>query len=255
MPPPGICSKKRCEARGIRVFTKANTKAILGDKKVRAVELEDGTELPASLVVMAVGIRPECKLAARMRASPSIAASSSTRRCAPATRIFSRSANAPRRRGQVYGLVAPLYEMANVVAAQLAGDASAKFVPPSTATKLKVTGIDLYSAGDFADGKDREEIVLRDAARGNYRRLVLKDNKIIGAVMYGDTSDGPWFFDLLKRGADIGEMRETLIFGQSYAGGPLDPTAGVVAPPDEVIDLATGMARGADVGCALGHGE
>jgi nitrite reductase (NADH) large subunit len=136
--------------------------------------------------------------------------------------------------GIAYGLVAPLYEMADVVAAQLSGDASAKFVPPSTATKLKVTGINLYSAGDFADGKDREEIVLRDAARGNYRRLVLKDNKIIGAVMYGDTSDGPWFFDLLKRGVDIAEMRETLIFGEAYAGAlaPGSATAASALPDD-----------------------
>ena len=101
------------------------------------------------------------------------------------------------------GLVAPLYEMARVVAAQLAGEATTGFVHSDTPTKLKVTGIDLFSAGDFADGDDREEIVLRDAARGVYKRVVLKDDAIIGAVLFGETADGAWFFDLMKNGADV----------------------------------------------------
>ncbi len=129
--------------------------------------------------------------------------------------------------GQTFGLVAPLYEMAGVAAAQLAGDAAAGFVPSATATKLKVTGINLFSAGDFAEGKDREEIVLRDAARGIYKRLVLQDNKLIGVVFYGDTADGAWFFDLLKKGTDVSELRDTLIFGPSFAGGvPARPYGG-----------------------------
>ena len=101
--------------------------------------------------------------------------------------------------GQVYGLVAPLYEMARVAAAQLAGDATAAFVHIDTPTKLKVTGIDLFSLGDFADGDDRQEIVLRDASAGVYKRLVLKDNRIIGTVLYGETADGAWFNDLKKK--------------------------------------------------------
>ncbi|MEO0818846.1 MAG: (2Fe-2S)-binding protein, partial [Pseudomonadota bacterium] len=100
--------------------------------------------------------------------------------------------------------------------------------------KLKVTGVDLFSAGDFAEGDDREEIVFRDPARGVYKRLVLRENRIIGTVMYGDTADGSWFFGLLKDGTDIADMRETLIFGPTVAGGaPLDPMAAVAALPDE----------------------
>ena len=223
----GHLLKKALEARGIQVLVKANTRAILGDKKAHAVVLEDGTELAADLVVMAVGIRPNASLAADagLIVKRGIVVDETMRTSDPDIFALGECAEA---HGIAYGLVAPLYEMADVVAAQLSGDASAKFVPPSTATKLKVTGINLYSAGDFADGKDREEIVLRDAARGNYRRLVLKDNKIIGAVMYGDTSDGSWFFDLLKRGVDIADMRETLIFGEAYAGA-LVPGSATVA--------------------------
>ncbi len=86
-------------------------------------------------------------------------------------------------------------------------------------TKLKVTGIDVFSLGDFADGDDRQEIVLRDAAAGVYKRLVLKENRIVGTVLYGETADGAWFNDLKKKAVDISEMRETLIFGQAYQGG------------------------------------
>ncbi|WP_204319742.1 hypothetical protein, partial [Klebsiella pneumoniae] len=90
------------------------------------------------------------------------------------------------------------------------------FVHSETPTKLKVTGINLFSVGDLGEGDDRQEIVLRDAAAGVYKRLVLKDDRIIGTVLYGETSDGAWFHDLTKKRTDISEMRDTLIFGQSY---------------------------------------
>ena len=148
--------------------------------------------------------------------------------------------------GHVYGLVAPLYEMARVAAAHLSGDSSACFVHNDTPTKLKVTGIELFSLGDFADGEDRQEIVLRDASAGVYKRLVLKDNRIIGTVLYGETGDGAWFNDLKKREVDISEMRDTLIFGQSYQGGtPLDPMAAVAALPDDAeICGCNGVCKG-----------
>ena len=147
---------------------------------------------------MAVGIRPNMQLAkqAGLTVNRGVVVDATMRTSDPDIFALGECAEAD---GQVFGLVAPLYEMANVAAAQLAGDGEARFRSSATATKLKVTGINLYSAGDFAEAKDREEIVLRDATRGQYRRLVLKDNRVIGAVMYGDTADGPWFFDLLKR--------------------------------------------------------
>ena len=148
--------------------------------------------------------------------------------------------------GHVYGLVAPLYEMARVAAAHLTGDDTARFVHNDTPTKLKVTGIDLFSLGDFADGEDRQEIVLRDASAGVYKRLVLQDNRIIGTVLYGETADGAWFNDLKKRQVDISDMRETLIFGQAYQGGsPLDPMAAVAALPDDAeICGCNGVCKG-----------
>ena len=241
----GHLLQKAVEARGIRVITKANTKAILGEKKVEAVVLEDGTRLPADLVVMAVGIRPNAQLAkdAGLSVNRGIAVDNAMRTSDPDIFAVGECAET---HGQVFGLVAPLYEMAGVVAAQLAGDTEATFSPSAVATKLKVTGINLFSAGDFAEAKDRQEIVLRDAARGVYKRLVLKDDRIIGVVMYGDTSDGAWFFDHLKKGTDIAPMRETLIFGSAFAGGsPLDPMAAVAALPDEAeICGCNGVCKG-----------
>ncbi|MEQ1612153.1 MAG: nitrite reductase large subunit NirB, partial [Hyphomicrobiaceae bacterium] len=237
--------QKAIEARGIRVICKANTKAILGEKKVEAVLLEDGTRLPADLVVMAVGIRPNAQIAkdAGITVNRGIVVDPGMR--TSDTDIFA-VGECAETHGQVFGLVAPLYEMASVIAQQLAGEAKAAFTPSAVATKLKVTGIHLFSAGDFAEGADREEIVLRDAARGVYKRLVLKDDRLIGVVMYGDVSDGAWFFDLVKKGTEIGELRETLIFGPSFAGGvKLDPTAAVAALPDEAeICGCNGICKG-----------
>jgi nitrite reductase (NADH) large subunit len=241
----GHLLQKAVEARGIKVLTKANTKAILGEKKVEAVVLEDGTRISADLVIMAVGIKPNAALAkqAGIDVGRGIKVGADMRTSDPDIFAVGECAEAE---GQVFGLVAPLYEMAGVIAAQLAGDATARFAPSAVATKLKVTGINLFSAGDFADGKDREEIVLRDAARGVYKRLVLKDNRIIGSVMYGETGDGAWFFDYIKKGTDISALRETLIFGPAFAGGPpLDPTAAVAALPDEAeICGCNGICKG-----------
>ena len=251
----GHLLQRAVEARGIKVITGANTEAILGERKVQAVRLKDGTELPADLVVMAVGIKPNAALAkeAGLTVNRGIVVDGTMRTSDPDVFALGECAEA---HGQTFGLVAPLYEMAGVVASQLMGDAGAAFAPSATATKLKVTGINLFSAGDFADGKDREEIVLRDAARGIYKRLVLKDGRLIGTVFYGDTADGAWFFDLLKKQSDVSAIRETLIFGPSYAGGaPLDPTAAVAALPDEAeICGCNGVCKGKIVNAITAQG-
>ncbi len=232
-PAAGFLLKEAFLERGIDVFTSANTEAICGaDGRVTGVLLDDGTQIAATMVVMAVGIRPSSCLAgeAGLAVSRGVLVTDDMRTSDPDIFALGECAE---HNGQCYGLVAPLYEMARVVAGQLMGDA-AGFGGAVTATKLKVTGIDLYSAGDFADADDRQEIVLRDATAGIYKRLVLQDDRIIGAVLYGETSDGPWFFDLLKKQTDISPMRDTLIFGQAYQGeSPVDPMAAVAALPDD----------------------
>jgi nitrite reductase (NADH) large subunit len=229
----GYLLQKQLEDRGIKVMVKANTKQIIGNGKVEGVELADGTIVPCTLVIMAVGIRPNAALAkdAGVAVNRGIVVSDGMQTSDPDIYSLGECAEV---NGQVYGLVAPLYDMARILAAQLTGDNAAAFRPVDTPTKLKVTGINLYSLGDFAEGDDREEIVLRDATAGVYKRLVLKENRIIGTVLYGETGDGAWFNDLKKKQTDISEMRETLIFGQAYQGGaPLDPMAAVAALPGD----------------------
>ncbi len=241
----GYLLQKAIETRGIRVVTKANTKAILGTHKVEAVELADGTIIPATLVVMAAGIRPNAGLASRagLDVNRGILVDAEMQTSDPNILALGECVEVD---GHVYGLVAPLYEMARVAAARLAGRNTAGFVHSDTPTKLKVTGIELFSLGDFADGGDRDEIVLRDAAAGVYKRLIVKENRIVGTVLFGETSDGAWFNDLKKKKTDISEMRDTLIFGQAYQGSALlDPMAAVAALPDDAeICGCNGVCKG-----------
>ena len=254
-PAAGYLLQKAVEQRGIKVICKANTKAILGEGRVKGVELEDGRVVDASLVVMAVGIRPNVALAraAGLAVDRGIVVDARMQTSDGDILAIGECAEVA---GQVYGLVAPLYEMARVAAARLSGERSPVFAHSDTPTKLKVTGINLFSIGDFSEGEGREEIVLRDATAGVYKRIVLKDNRIIGAVLYGETGDGAWFNDLKKKGTDISAMRDTLIFGQSYQGGaPLDPVAAVAALPDDAeICGCNGVCKGKITGAITGRG-
>ncbi|MEQ8816376.1 MAG: nitrite reductase large subunit NirB [Thalassobaculum sp.] len=253
-PAAGYLLQGAIEARGIRVITRANTHAITGDDRVTGVRLDDGTEIPADIVVMAVGIRPGTSLAkaAGIETNRGILVDDRMRTSDPDVLAVGECVE---HRGVCYGLVAPLYDMARTIGRNLLGG-DAEYRGSVTSTKLKVTGIDLFSAGDFADAEDRQEIVLRDAARGVYKRLVLRNDRIIGVVLYGDTGDGAWFFQLLKDATDISGMRETLIFGQGYAGGaPLDPTAAVAALSDDAeICGCNGVCKSKIVGAITAKG-
>ena len=244
-PAAGYLLQRELEGRGIKVMCKANTKRIIGETKVEGIELADGTVIPCTLVVMAAGIRPSAWLgkSAGLTTNRGIIVDDHMQTSDPDILALGECAEVG---GHVYGLVAPLYEMARIAAAKLADEEGPGFVHNDTPTKLKVTGIDVFSLGDFADGVDRQEIVLRDAAAGVYKRLVLKDNRIVGTVLYGETADGAWFNDLKKKAVDISEMRDTLIFGQAYQGGaPLDPTAAVAALPDDAeICGCNGVCKG-----------
>lgn len=251
-PAAGYLLQKDLEARGIRVHCKGATKAILGNTRVDAVLLEDGTVYPADLVCMAVGIRPEVRLAndAHLDVGRGITVDDQLRTSDPAIFALGECVEHDK---QLFGLVAPLYDQARVLAETLLGQ-SAAFKPVQTATKLKVTGVDLFSAGDFAEAPGREDIVFRDPGRGVYKRLILEGERLIGAVMYGDTADGSWFFDLIKQGRDITDLRDTLIFGPAFqGGGSANPLAAVAAlPPEAEICGCNGVCKGKIVDAITG---
>lgn len=245
-PSAGYLLEKELAGRGIDIRTRANTKEIMGEKRVEGVRLEDGTEIPADIVVMAVGIRPNAQLAkeAGLETGRGIIVSPSMQTSDPDIYAVGECIEFE---GRTYGLVAPLYEQAKVAGLALAGLTAAGFVHAETSTKLKVTGVNLFSAGDFAEAEGREEVVLRDAARGIYKRLVLEEGRLIGAVLYGDTGDGAWFFQKIRDAQPLSDSeRELLIFGQSYAGaGQMDPMAAVAALPDDAeICGCNGVSKG-----------
>jgi nitrite reductase (NADH) large subunit len=243
-PAAGYLLQKDLERRGIRVITRGSTAAILGQDRVEGVLLEDNTGLPADLVCMAVGIRPETRLAtsAALEVGRGIVVDGRLRSSDPAISALGECVEFDK---QLFGLVAPLYDQARVLATVLNGG-DAAFRPVQTATKLKVTGVDLFSAGDFAEGPGREEIVYRDPGRGIYKRLVLQGDRLVGAVLYGDTADGAWFFQHIKDETDISATRETLIFGPAFQGSvQSDPLAAVAAlPPEAEICGCNGVCKG-----------
>jgi nitrite reductase (NADH) large subunit len=210
--------QQHLEAAGVRVLLTAQTEAILAgtDGRARAVRLKDGREMPADLVVMAAGIVPNLDLAkdAGLPCERGLLVNDTLQTFDP--RIYA-VGECVQHRKAVYGLVAPLYEQAAVCANHLAGHGTTRYAGSVTATRLKVTGVELFSAGNFAGGDGTREQIYLDRRRGIYKRLVLRDGRLEGAVLYGDAADGGWYFDLIQRRADVTPYRDRLVFGRRYA--------------------------------------
>ncbi|MCH8156883.1 MAG: NAD(P)/FAD-dependent oxidoreductase [Nitrospinae bacterium] len=209
--------KETLENRGVQFLMETTTEAFLGEGEVWGVRFKGGLEIAADLVVMAVGIRPNIDLAekANVYCERGIVVNDTMQTYDG--RIYS-VGECVQHRGQVYGLVAPLFEQAKVCANHLAQLGFAYYKGSVTFSKLKVTGVDLFSTGDFIGDETTESIVMKDAARGIYKKIVLKDNRIHGAVMFGDTVDGSWYYQLLRDRTDISDFRGHLLYGQSHLG-------------------------------------
>jgi nitrite reductase (NADH) large subunit len=215
----GDLLRKSLVERGLKFALSAQTQALLAgdDGRVRAVLLKEGTELPANLVVMAAGIRPNTELAeaAGLLVNRGIVVSD-TLQTVTDPRIYAVGECAAHR-GIAYGLVAPLFEQGKVCATHLAQFGIGRYLGSSVSTKLKVTGIDLFSAGNFQGGEGTEEIVMSDPFAGVYKKLVIQNDRLVGACLYGDTVDGSWYFKLLREGRKVGDIRDKLMFGEAGA--------------------------------------
>jgi nitrite reductase (NADH) large subunit len=250
----GWLLKTELEKRGQQILTTADTAEIYGDGKVEGVRLKDGKEIPACIVVMAVGIRPNVKLARDAGLAIGRGIHVDDHLVTSDDDILS-VGECVEHAGQVYGLVAPIWDMCRSLADGLVAEPSG-YSGSVTSTKLKVSGIDVFSAGDFSGGEGCEDIVMRDASRGVYKRVIVKDDKLVGAVLYGDTADGNWYFDLLKRQEDVSEIRDALIFGQAFASGggagasPFDAVAALA--DDAEICGCNGVSKGKVVACIGG---
>jgi len=222
----GTLLQHSLEARGLKFLIGAQTEALLpavgvdgvASSRVGSVRFKDGSLIPADLVVMAAGIRPNTLLAEKigLYCSRGIVVND-TLQTITDPRIYSVGECAAHR-GIAYGLVAPLFEQGKVCATHLAQFGIGRYLGSQTSTKLKVTGIDLFSAGNFTGGPDCEEIVMSDPCGGVYKKLVIKDDRLVGACVYGDTVDGSWYFKLVRDGRKIGDIRDKLMFGESNIG-------------------------------------
>jgi nitrite reductase (NADH) large subunit len=215
--PAAALLRRSLEERGLKVEVAAESQALIGQEAVEAVRLRDGRTLPADLVVMAIGIRPNIELADQsgLLCRRGILVNDSLQ--TDDSGIYA-VGECVEHDGNLYGLVAPLFKQAKVCAAHLAGRTCARYQDQPLATKLKITGIDLYSAGQFEGGDGCEELVMEDPGRGVYKKLVMQDDKLVGALLYGDTANEGWYYDLIRNASDISELRPNLLNGHGHVG-------------------------------------
>ncbi|HJR55549.1 MAG TPA: nitrite reductase large subunit NirB [Rhizomicrobium sp.] len=249
----GQMLQRDLDRRGIAFFTDGQTEEITGTTHVEGVQLADGRHIPADLVVLAIGIRPNIDLAkaAELEVNRGIVVTDDMRTSDPD--IFA-VGECVEHRGMVFGLVAPIWDQAKVCASRLAGDENAIYKSRALSTSLKITGVDVFSAGALmAESENDDEITLRDDNRGLYKKIVLRGNQLVGAVLYGDVADGQWYLSLMRDKTDIGDMRDRLVFGRAFA----DLTPGKSSGPDiaamsdsEQICGCNGVSKGSIV-CAI----
>jgi nitrite reductase (NADH) large subunit len=210
-----VLLRRAVEAKGIRVLLEAATAKFVGDRRVEGVELKDGRMLPADAVVVAIGIKPNAQVAAHAGIAVNRGIVVDDHLTTSTSGVFA-IGECAEHRGVCYGLVEPAHEQARALAERLAGR-DARYLGSVNATNLKVSGVHVFSAGDFVGAPGTESIVLSDQGLDTYRKLVIAGDRLAGAVLYGDTADALWYLDLIRSGAAIGGRRDDLIFGRELA--------------------------------------
>jgi nitrite reductase (NADH) large subunit len=211
--------RRSLEARGIKFILGAKTAAVEGTERATGLRFADGSVIPADLIVMTTGVTPNTVVAkeAGLQCGRGVLVDDTLQTYDP--RVYA-VGECVQHRNATYGLVAPLWEQARVCAAHLAGFGHLRYTGSVVSTSLKVTGIELFSGGNFAGGEGCEVLILRDPEAGLYKRIVLKDNRVVGALLYGDARDGSWYLELMASRRDITPLRDRLLFGRAYADVP-----------------------------------
>jgi nitrite reductase (NADH) large subunit len=208
--------KQAMEAKGVRVLLQVDTAAVEGETRAEAVRLADGRILDADLVVVAVGVRPAADLAraAGLEVRRGIMVDDALETSAEGVHAIGECAE---HRGATYGLVEPSYEQAEVLARRLGGEDSS-YGGSLLATSLKVSGVPVFSAGEVADDSDTEPIVFSDPAAGAYRKLMVQDGRLVGALLVGDVAEQDWYLDLIRSSERVDSFRHALMFGRPAQG-------------------------------------
>jgi nitrite reductase (NADH) large subunit len=213
--PAAALLKSLVERKGIKILLNANTARINGERRVESVELVDGRRIEADAVIFAAGIRPNVALGkeAGISVNRGVVVDDHLQTSAPDVFALGECAE---HRGICYGLVEPAYEQARVLARHLAGSV-ASYPGSVVATNLKVSGVSVFSAGDVMGENGSEAIVLSDLKRGTYKKLVISDGRLAGAVLIGDVSDALWYLELVRNREPIARIRTDMMFGRALA--------------------------------------
>jgi nitrite reductase (NADH) large subunit len=224
--------RRELERRGIAILTNSQTEEFIGSERVEAVQLAKGEQLPADFVVVAVGVAPNIALArsAKLDANRGIVVGDDMRTTDP--NIYA-VGECIEHNGLTFGLVTPIWEQAKVCGARLAGDETAVYLPPPVYTSLKITGIDVFSAGTLVAADEVEdELTLHDARCGIYKKIILRDGRVIGCVLYGNIADGAWYVRLMREKTDVSVFRDQLVFGRAF----VEQRHGEAAVPEQQLD-------------------
>ncbi len=245
--------KREIEKMGIEVLLNKNSSKVLGETKVEGILFKDGQIAPADMVVIACGIRPNVELAkkAGLKVNRGIVVNDWMETSDPSVFAVGECAE---HREKVYGLVAPLYEQGKVLAATITGNKGLVYEGSTLATKLKVMGIELFSAGDYRDGEPEKEVIsFQDHAFGVYKKLVLHQQRVVGTILIGDTSDANRFLEMMRKKENVSERRQRLLFDTppAVSGSPTD----VMSRPDsDTICGCIGVTKGQIVSAIRDNG-
>jgi nitrite reductase (NADH) large subunit len=222
--------------RGIEFFVNSQAEEIAGSSRAEAVVLADGRRLRADLVVLAIGIRPNVELArtAALDVNRGILVGDDMATSDPDIYAVGECIE---HNGKVFGLVAPIWDQARVCGAQLAGDKAEVYVPPPVFTSLKITGVDVFSAGALAAADEAdEEITLHDARGGLYKKVILRNDRVVGSVLFGSIADGPWYVQLMRDRTDVSSFRDQIVFGRAFVEQACADAEQADATPVAAID-------------------
>ncbi|RED65754.1 nitrite reductase large subunit NirB [Cohnella lupini] len=246
--------QKELEQQGMKFLLRKNSGAILGKKRVRALSFTDGTEAEADLIVMAVGIRPNVELAKSSGIEINRGIVVNDWLETSVERIYA-VGECAEHRGIAYGLVAPLYEQGSVLAKKLAGLETTGYAGSVTSTKLKVSGVDVFSAGRYDEPEGSRSLRYQDEVDGVYKKIVIQNDKLIGAVLFGDTNDGAKLFSIIKSGESVVGREKELLLGMAVSGQSASPEARLKEMADEeIICGCNGVSKGTIADAVLAKG-
>lgn len=212
----GSLLQSALEDRGLSIRTGASPLAMLGRQQVRAVQLDDETLISTDIVVVAAGITPNTELAreAGLECGRAICVDQQLQTSDPAIYALGECCEVE---GETFGLVEPGYQQAEVLAEVLSQpDSEAAFTPGIIPTRLKISGIPIFSCGQTKADGDTESVVWQDYENNRYCRLMVRNQRLTGAVLFGETSDGPWYSERIQQADDISPYRAHLAFGRHF---------------------------------------